>query len=231
MYWQEDNDNPGTYQIPDDIVDIVFKLQGTRLIVDHAQSLASAICECLPTASHDKIGVHRIRIAESGNGWTRPDEPLAEMHLSRRTRLVIRVAKSEFEQVSDLSGFDLNLGGEALKLGSTSIRNLSGLTTLFSHGIVCDASQSESEFLKEMALTLSQMSIDVKKMICGRSQTIRSNRGPIFSRALMVADLTPAESVELQQQGIGTDRLLGCGLFIPHKGIEPVFSSQEAQAN
>ncbi|MBT4668468.1 MAG: hypothetical protein HOC17_04305, partial [Candidatus Ruthia sp.] len=46
--------------------------------------------------------------------------------------------------------------------------------------------------------------------------------GIIHTRSLMVADLRKAESVKLQEQGIGKHRLLGCGLFVPQKGIESV---------
>jgi len=38
----------------------------------------------------------------------------------------------------------------------------------------------------------------------------------------MVADLEPEQSVRLQQIGIGPGRTIGCGLFIPHKGIAAV---------
>jgi hypothetical protein len=38
----------------------------------------------------------------------------------------------------------------------------------------------------------------------------------------MVADLRKAESVKLQEQGIGNHRLLGCGLFVPQKSIDSV---------
>jgi hypothetical protein len=33
--------------------------------------------------------------------------------------------------------------------------------------------------------------------------------------------------VRLQKQGIGESRNLGCGIFIPHKGIDAVYSVQE----
>jgi hypothetical protein len=38
----------------------------------------------------------------------------------------------------------------------------------------------------------------------------------------MVAELRPEESITLQQRGIGEHQHLGCGLFIPHKGIREV---------
>jgi hypothetical protein len=64
-------------------------------------------------------------------------------------------------------------------------------------------------------------------MICGRCGEIRTADETIFTRALMVADLEAEESVALQQQGLGQGRMLGCGLFVPHKGIDPVFDIQE----
>jgi len=36
----------------------------------------------------------------------------------------------------------------------------------------------------------------------------------------MLAELTPEESVDIQQSGLGPHRHLGCGLFLPMKGIQ-----------
>ncbi len=36
----------------------------------------------------------------------------------------------------------------------------------------------------------------------------------------MIADLEPMEAIRLQEAGIGEGRLMGCGLFVPHKGIK-----------
>jgi CRISPR/Cas system CSM-associated protein Csm4 (group 5 of RAMP superfamily) len=38
----------------------------------------------------------------------------------------------------------------------------------------------------------------------------------------MLASLTPDESLRLQQHGLGPHRTMGCGIFIPHKGIDAV---------
>ena len=38
----------------------------------------------------------------------------------------------------------------------------------------------------------------------------------------MVAELEPEQSVRLQEVGLGSGRSIGCGLFIPHRGIKPV---------
>ncbi|MBV5275414.1 MAG: type I-MYXAN CRISPR-associated protein Cas6/Cmx6, partial [Lamprocystis purpurea] len=46
--------------------------------------------------------------------------------------------------------------------------------------------------------------------------------GAITTRSLLLAGLKPDESLRLQQQGLGLHRLMGCGIFIPHKGIDAV---------
>jgi len=38
----------------------------------------------------------------------------------------------------------------------------------------------------------------------------------------MIADLKTGESLALQQVGLGEGRKLGCGLFLPHRGIDAV---------
>jgi hypothetical protein len=43
----------------------------------------------------------------------------------------------------------------------------------------------------------------------------------------MLADLTAEESVRLQEQGLGPLRQMGCGIFIPHKGIDAVKKAED----
>ena len=227
MYWHEENDPNQIYQVPDDIFDLAFKLSGTHLAVDHAQSLAHAVCANLTDDAHSQIGIHQVRVAESGNGWKRPSSGGDLLHLSRRTKLVLRVNKDVYEDVLQLSDCELEIGEHPLKVGVSRIKKLTAITTLFSHGVVCDGAQTESEFLADMATALQQMGIKVKKMICGMTHSIQYDGGSIFTRDLMVANLTPQESVLLQQQGIGAGRLMGCGLFVPHRGIDAVFTAQQ----
>jgi len=43
----------------------------------------------------------------------------------------------------------------------------------------------------------------------------------------MLDGIDVEQSVLLQQRGIGAGRLLGCGLFLPHKGIDAINEAQE----
>jgi CRISPR-associated protein Cas6 len=227
MYWQEQDDNKASFQVSNEVFDLLFELNGKSILVDHAYLLAQEVIKNISSQAKEHIAIHQIRVAESGNGWSRPDQLDDLIHLSKRTKLIIRVHKDAHQALLKLEGQTLNIGDQALIVGKCKVRKLSRLTTIFSHGIVCDEDQSENEFLTTVVHELEQQRIFVKKMICGSSRLIRSNGVPLFTRSLMIANLTPEDSVLLQQQGLGTDRLLGCGIFVPHKGIEAVYSKPE----
>ena len=226
LFWREP-EAPQRYVVPEDVHDLVFRVRGDRLEIDHALALAEALRDRLGEAICSRIGVHGVRLADSGNGWIRPDDGAEEVVLPRRARLAIRVHRDDHAAVEDLSHGYLDLGDRQLQLGEARRRELVPLGSLHARGIRCDAGQSEPEFLSDSAASLRRMGIDVARMICGRSREIRGTGERLFTRSLMIADLKPEESVRLQQHGLGEDRLLGCGLFVPHKGIDPVFSEQE----
>ena len=57
---------------------------------------------------------------------------------------------------------------------------------------------------------------------CGKMTLLTTPSGMLRTRSLMLSDLSTGESVRLQQQGLGPHGKMGCGIFIPHKGIESV---------
>ncbi len=227
MFWQENTDTTDKYQAPEDIYDLVFKLEGKNLDMDHAYGLARALQLHLRDDTCNRIGVHGIHQAQSGNGWIRPGPGSVGLPLSKRARLVIRLHQDEVDEVSQITNKQLNIAGQEITPGESSIRKLSTMKTLFSRAVSCDAEQSETDFLSGIALELKRMDIKVSKMICGKSGVIGAGGKKIFTRTLLVADLEPRESVTLQRQGLGRDRFMGCGLFVAHKGIDPVFDFQE----
>lgn len=227
LFWREADEPEARFEVPDDVFDLVFRLRGERLEIDHAHALALALQARLDAATCTRIGVHGVHMADSGNGWNRPRDSATEMPLSRRARLVIRLHRDDHDEVLRITDQTLRLGERELRIGESSIRKLSSLGNLYARAVCCDPQQTEPEFLEQVAADLQSFGIEVARMICGRSGEVRRDGGSLFTRALLVADLKPAESVALQQQGLGEGRLLGCGLFVPHKGIDPVFTAQQ----
>ena len=222
MFWRDDSDDDAAARLPDDVVDLLFRVDGDRVDVDHAWALARGLGELLDDDLLGRIGVHGIRLAGSGNGWIRPDAPDASLPLSRRSRLEIRLHRDDAERLRALSGLELPLGARSIALGEVSERRLTPLDTLYARAVSCTENEDESRLLERIAAELAAMEIDVTRMICGRAGRIRTDAGVVHTRAVMVADLAPEQSVRLQQRGIGGERLLGCGLFVPHKGIDAV---------
>jgi len=222
MFWQEAEDNE-RYVVPDDIVDIVYNIQCRCLPVDHAYALSHAISGALPWfADEEHAGLHTIHVAESGNGWMRPEQPDALLHPSRRTKLMLRLPKQRVEDAGKLTGQTLDIGGNTMQVEKSTVKPLSTITTLFARYIVTRDGAGEDAFMQEAMAQLKGMGIRPKKMLCGMENIITTPQKVIHTRSLLLADLAVEEAVKLQQQGLGPHRKLGCGLFIPHKGINAV---------
>jgi len=224
MYWNQD-ESPDTVEIPDDTVDILFNIDCKQLPVDHAYALGDALCEALPWMRDEpQLAIHSVHVAGSQNGWERPAHG-TESHLllSRRTKLTIRVPIARVEPLmATLPGTRIEVDGCPLAIGSGKVKSLSKETTLFSRYVVGDPAQDEDAFLATAARTLSEMDIRMRKALCGRATSLATPRGAIHARSLMLADLSVEESFRLQRLGLGPYRLIGCGVFIPHKGIDAV---------
>jgi CRISPR-associated protein Cas6 len=208
------------------VVDLSFAITGRLLPVDHAYALAEAVWAVLPwLRTEPNAGIHQIHVAESGNGWYRPDEASGQrLHLSRRTKMVLRLPKERLGQARRLVGATLDVGGCPLEVGKSSVRPLSTLPTLFARYVATPPESDEQQFLSHAAGLLEGEGCPVRKLVCGRAHVIRTPGGDILTRSLMVADLEVQASVKLQQQGLGPGRQLGCGLFLPHKGVGPQVS-------
>lgn len=222
MYWEETTQD-GDNVVPDDVIDLVFGITCRSLPVDHAYSLSQAIHNVLPWFADEPVaGMHTIHVAESGNGWIRPDGPDAMLHPSRRTKLTLRLPKHRIEDAETLIGQELDIDGHALTVNKASIRTLSAITTIFSRYIVANDTESETHFMEQTIERLKALNIRPKKLLCGIERLIHTPDGDIKTRSLMLADLRFDESVMLQQVGMGGFRNMGCGIFIPHKDINQI---------
>lgn len=224
MFWTEQTDSKEKYKAPDDVIDINYKLECKTLPIDHAQALSDAIHSALPWFGEEELsGLHLIHVAESGNGWMRPEDPENEvLCLSRRTRMTLRVPKHRVNDANKLTGKALDIDGHALKVKEATAKALSTLPTMFARYIVTEQDTNEDAFLKQMVGVLSAMDIPVTKMMAGLQHKMCMREGEIYTRSLMVAEMIPENAFKLQKHGIGEGRKFGCGLFMPQKGISAV---------
>jgi len=224
VYWQEDDARESGLP-PGEVTDLAFAVECRELPVDHAWALAEAVLILLPWMREDpRAGVHPIHVAASGNGWMRPQAPGDLLQLSRRTRLVLRVPAARVADAARLSGQRLDVAGHALSVGASSERPLNGHETLFSRYVAGFPAHDEEAFLAAAARELAAAGVRVRKMLGGIAQDVRTPGGTVPTRSLMIADLSPEDSRRLQERGLGAHRQMGCGMFVPHKGVREVSS-------
>ena len=223
MFWQEDEDKTLPRSVPDDVVDVSFRIRCKQLPPDHAHALSEAVRVYLPWIGTDRFsGVHSIHVAGSANGWQRPEDNASQLlMLSRRTRMMLRIPKECLDEALALSGKVLDISNYPLAVEQGKEKPLQNAAVIFSRYVLSDENESENDFLNRIALEIKAIAdFNVKKMLCGKTHYLSTPQGKQLARHLMIADLDSEVSIRIQQYGLGTGRDFGCGLFLPHKGIK-----------
>ena len=196
----------------DALVEAVFPLEGKALPRDHAQALQHALAEQLPWLRSDAgAGIHPLKLVSG---------PESLALLSQRTRLILRVDANRLDELKALCGVELDVSGHALRLGAVHLRALQPLATLYAYRVAAVCAD-ESEFMQAMEAELTALAIAGER-VCGKRHSLRVDGLDMTTFSMMLHGLVPEQSLRLQQHGLGPHRLLGCGLFVPHKSAAAV---------
>lgn len=194
------------------VVEVAFALLGRELPRDHHLALAEALCAALPwLAAEDASAIRTVRLVPG---------VAARALLSARSRLVLRVPRERSAALAALEGARLDVDGCALVLGAPQPRELLPHGTL--HAAFVDAAGAdEAGFLAAVARDLERLDIRCEA-VCGRAQERRGPGGPLHGFALMLHGLRRGAAQRVLERGIGAHRLLGCGVFVPHRSVAAV---------
>lgn len=209
--WPED----GPEEYTPHMIDLQFDLVGTTIPADNAQLLSDILLKRLPWLSeHAGAGIQHLTGATVNSGDV-------TLNINRRTKLFLRVPKTRVDEIQKLCGQSLDLMGHTLQIGRCKTRAFSPFAHIYSH-FVDTGNASEEQFLKEVMRELDGHFNIRCGFICGKPHTLHSASGPLDGFSLMLHDVPPHKSLQIQDEGLGRNRLLGCGIFIPHKSITPV---------
>ena len=196
-----------------DMVDVVFELDPGTLATDHAEALSGALQRALPwLAEEPRAGILPLSGLGRGDGGH---------FVGRRSRLVIRVPNRRSASADFLCGRTLDLDGMPLGIGRCSLRPLLPVTEVVYSQFVSFGTADEIEFLAACRAELDRLGLGGAP-VTGRARHMNTVAGPVDGFALMLHGLKRPESVAIQETGLGQHRLLGCGIFIPHKSIAAV---------
>lgn len=182
------------------------------MAVDHGYALFRELARLLPWLPGEALaGIHPIQGADSGAG---------ELILNHRTRLVVRIPAERVNDLLAIEGQTINVAGTPLTIGAGKAKSLPRHTPLYAH-CVTTGSTDEVDFASDIMRLLDEQDIETR-FICGRRQTISTDAGSVAGYSLMLHGLPIEHAIRVQQIGIGSNRKLGCGIFIPHKSINAV---------
>jgi CRISPR-associated protein Cas6 len=188
---------------------VVFALKGNMIPRDHGYLLYKEISHLAPWIDEEPLlGIHDIQGADNGHG---------ELVLNRRAKLVIRVPKTRVDDITALTGNTIKVGAYSLEIGEHKTRSLTLHTPLYAHCVTTGA-HDEKDFAADIIRLLDEMGID-SRFICGKQQQIETAEGKVAGYSLMLHGLPLEHAIRVQETGLGGNRKLGCGIFIPHKGI------------
>ena len=208
------------------MIDVAFHINCKTLPYDHAFELSQKIINLLPWMKKSKLsGIQTLHGPDSGNGWVRSEND--EIFLSKRTRLILRVPRSEVSKTKSLESEVIKVLGSDIKIGKSTTKSFLVVRDLICRFVLCDDSQNEEEFLSSVRNELRNHNIVIKKAICGKTKNLMIDGNKKFTRSLMIADLSKENSILLQDLGVGDGRLFGCGIFLPHKSIDAVANFKE----
>jgi CRISPR-associated protein Cas6 len=189
------------------MVDVVYPLVGERLPHDYRQALADELERVLPgLATWHGLGVHRVNVVVGND---------SAVLLSQRARLALRVRRDQAAALAPLEGATLHVGGHELRLGRAVQRELLPHGTLYSH-LVTTSDDEELDFVASVDRELEAMGVR-GRAICGRRHVLTYDGLALTGFSLMLDGLSPSNSIQVLEAGIGRHRRLGCGVFVPHR--------------
>lgn len=207
------------------VINLSFPLTGTELPADMNHRLCAAICKKLPQL-HEIEGLAINTIAGI------PDRQ-GKIHLTSKSRLLLRLPVEVIVHVYHLAGQTLNVGGYTIQLGNPELETLKPVDCLKARLVTIKGYTEPAPFLEAAHRQLQALGINAnigipandngepKRLTLKISKETRNYT--IVGFSVVVSELSPDDSLKLQVHGLGGKRRLGCGVFYP---TVPVYHRQ-----
>ncbi|MDY6784753.1 MAG: type I-MYXAN CRISPR-associated protein Cas6/Cmx6 [Cyanobacteriota bacterium] len=198
-------------------VELRFPVRGTELPADHNYGLYAAFVHLnRELRQHHDISILTISGFNDRQG---------KILLTPDSCIRIRVPVSKIPLVYQLAGKAIAIGKHPLNIGIPQISVLHPSSHLRARIVTIKGYIQPEPFLAAAQRQLDNFDISGKISIfasrnssSGR-KTIKIKRYTIIGFATEISGLSDEDSIKLQQWGLGGKRHMGCGIFLPYKGV------------
>lgn len=213
-------------------VELSFPLRGTPLPYDHGYLVHRAVAGIVPwVAEPAQVNLALVPIRGSAHGGF--------LHLTSVSRLAFRLDSDDVERLQPLADRVLAVEAATLRLGRPTEHALRPVPGLLSPFVAVEHSrQSDAvlQTLKAEFVALDIRAVPALRLRHGREGASPAGQGrrsfdcpyaryvrqvggrSVVGWEVQVFGLAPAESVRLQERGVGPGRRYGCGVFVPAAG-------------
>jgi CRISPR-associated protein Cas6 len=197
---------------------VQFPIVGKQLPADHGYLLYSAISRLKPEL-HDLpddekwLGIELI----SGVPFDKGVIALP----ARGANLRLRIPADKFGEVMNLSGKQLDIEGNKVRLGIANAYPVQPEPTLYARIVTFRNALTIEKFLETANRDLTEKleitaKLEIPKETHSRHRRIITIKGKkVVGFSLIARDLTDEDSLKLQSEGLGGRRSMGCGIFNP----------------
>ena len=197
---------------------VQFPIIGRQLPADHGYLLYSAISQIKPELhnlpDNEKwLGVELI----SGVPFDKGVIALPTHGASLR----LRIPADKFGEVMNLSGKQLDIDGNKIRLGIANAQPIQPAPALYARIVTFKNALTVERFLEKANRDLTKKleitaKLEIPKETYSRHRRIITIKGKkVVGFSLIVRDLTDEDSLKLMSEGLGGRRAMGCGLFNP----------------
>jgi CRISPR-associated protein Cas6 len=199
-------------------LELVFPVFGTTLPTDHAYLLYGALSAIVPKF-HDEDS--RFRFAPITGIGIRD----GHLQIADHSSLRVRLPDIDVRLALLLAGKRLALGRSAVRLGVPSLRTLVGAPSLIARLVTFKNADAPERFLTIARVKLTEGGVsgqpkfpihaDGNRAGEPKRRVVRVRGVTIPGYSLIVSELSPLDSLRLQESGLGGRTRLGCGFFTP----------------
>lgn len=200
------------------IIDVLFPVLGTTVPTDHLYPLYSALTKAVPAFHKAEVPLRfaPIRGQYGGKGLIR---------LFEGSRLRLRLPSELLPRVLSLAGKALAMGTHRIRLGAPHTQVLLPASSLAARVVTFKHSTEADRFQEVARQKLDAIGVGGEVVLLKiqsaerrgqpRRQVVRIRDRRVIGFGLCVTGLSPAESLALQEKGLGGRTRMGCGFFVP----------------
>lgn len=187
-------------------VELKFPITGKTLPTDQGYALYGAVSRLVPEIhTADWFALETIPGIARGDGTTQLDP---------HGRLRMRLPQEHVALLLKLAGKQLQLNGHAIRLGAPEISLLQPSPALYARIVTIKGFTEPEAFTNAVCRKLDQAGIRGEIEV-GPRRVLQVGNHRIVGFGLAIHELSDDASIQLQTEGLGGRRKMGCGFFNP----------------